>query len=77
MSKLQTLGVSKEVLDWICSFISNRMQWVKINNFVSNAINVSSRVLQGSHCGPIILFTLYINDIKNIRSIPHVSDCGT
>ena len=62
ISKLGSLGIGGSLLAWIESFLTGRNQWVKINNFLSNTIEVYSGVPQGSHCGPLF-FNLFINDI--------------
>ena len=60
--KLTKLGFNQQIINWIASFLSERSQWVKINNFISKNIEVPSGVPQGSHCGPI-LFLLFVDDI--------------
>ena len=63
--KLQTYGITGDLLGWITSFLSSRTQSVKIFDALSSVIVVRSGVFQGSVLGPI-LFLLYVNDIVDI-----------
>jgi hypothetical protein len=51
-------GFSGTVLNWFLSYLSDRSQMVKINDFLSERINIPFGVPQGSVLGPI-LFSLY------------------
>ena len=59
--KLHQYGVSKQVLNWISGFLSNRTQSVVVNGSSSLKTDFVSGVL-GSVLGPI-LFIIFINDI--------------
>lgn len=63
IKRLTDVGIHGDLLRWLKSYISNRTQAVKINNFVSSFKPVISGVPQGSHLGPT-LFIIYINNIK-------------
>ena len=68
LAKLQALGVSRASLDWFKSYLSGRLQCVRIGAETSSLQGISHGVPQGSILGPA-LFTIYLN---NIPSIPDV-----
>ena len=59
--KLIDLGVCHCIIPWICSFLTDRWQCVKLGQTVSNWLPV--RVPQGTKLGHI-LFVIMINDLK-------------
>ena len=63
--KLETVGLSACLLNWIASFLTSRKQCTVIDHCASTVSDVISGVIQGSCIGPV-LFLLFINDIADL-----------
>ena len=69
LNKLESLGISGNLLNLFCSFLNDRQQRVVLNGQLSNWTPILAVVLQGSILGPL-LFLIYVNDLPdNLNSL--------
>ena len=55
ISKLKGYGIQDPLLSWFSSFLTERFQIVKFNNYFSNLISITSGVPQGDHISPLVM----------------------
>jgi len=65
--KLYNFNVPQFLIRWLCSFLNNRMQRVKLSEYFSEWLTLKGSMPQGTWLGPLV-FILLINDLS--------SDCG-
>ena len=67
-NRLAKYGVDHDALKWFKSYLANRLQRCKVNNYLSSTSPLICGVPQGSIIDPL-LFLIYINDLPNCLSL--------
>ena len=68
LKKVYNYGIRGKALEWFRSYLSDRQQYVCVNDAKSNTLNIECGVPQGSILGPL-LFIIYMNDFHRSSSI--------
>ena len=67
LQKLRAMLVNPSLRKWIWDFLTDRKQWVKINNTISSTITTNSGAPQGCVSSPA-LFSVYTSDCRPVDS---------
>ena len=68
LHKLRHYGISNTPLMWFESYLTDRSQYVDLDGTMSQTLNLTTGVPQGSILGPL-LFIIYMNDINVVSDI--------
>lgn len=63
VAKLERLGFRGSLLAWFKSYLTGRSLRVRIGDALSDIIDATSGIAQGSHLGPVV-FLFYFNDVN-------------
>jgi len=64
VAKMIAFGLPDVIIRWICSFLSDRRQRIKIGNVLSDWQLISAGMAQGSYLGPLT-FIILIDSLKS------------
>lgn len=67
LAKLEHYGIRNKSHDLIKDFLSNRVQYVMINDAISRLGLLIKGIPQGTQKGPL-LFSIYVNDMKELET---------
>ena len=61
LKKMEYYGIKGTTLTWLKSYLSNRKQYIYVDNISKQLLEITCGVPQGSILGPL-LFLIYVND---------------
>ncbi len=67
MERLFKLGVNSRLIRWVETFLTSRVQCVRVNSVLSSPIVTNTGAPQGSTISPV-LYTLYTNECRGFSS---------
>ena len=66
-SKLKQVNINSYIINWLISFLDQRMQRVVVDGYSTEYVSINRGVPQGTVLGQV-LFSIFINDIKAVNT---------
>ena len=73
--KLVKMGVDSGLVDWISSYLSDRPQYVRLNDITSDT-DQQHRGPSGNSAGPSTLHLIHLGLLPQLGAVPHPEVCG-
>ena len=67
VQKLKDLNVSNDIIAWVLEFLTHRRQHVKLNDSLSELVQINTGAPQGCVLSPT-LYTIYTNDYRSHKN---------
>ena len=68
IKKLKDLNVRNDIIAWVLEFLTRRRQYVKLNESLSELVQINTGAPQGCVLSPT-LYTFYTNDYRSKKII--------
>ena len=70
--KIKKIPINPYITNWLIHILTNRSQRVEIDDVTTKFLNINRGLPQGTVVGPI-MFTVLVNDIKEVNTLNDLS----
>ncbi len=61
------MGVRRNIVPWLCYFLHSHLQWVRLNTMLSDDVQLTTGVRQGTKFGPMG-FQMFLLLMRNLNT---------